>query len=386
MVAPYAGDEAFGVPLYGYFNEDGGFTYSAVPALDSCATLTDAQRAQFARPWKAVDLTLILHELDGAAPVVRDNVMAYLAHKTIEAPPGTTGKALRVDSTVGYLTIEGENPIPAVLVATCLDASGVLSISRFSNGAAMHLVWVKPGSFTPDAPCFAALTASLTLADFLSGLRGQRALLAVAGLAVLLQDSERVTPDIVTMAMLERITGSLPMDNPARSQADRLICAIEERYHLVRGEGVAYYLSNLCALRSSLAVIIRARKAGTEARFVEATELPSFVRLVDAMVAQLHSLVVLGGVDRYATDASIRDALCCLVATVSDRFTNAMTTERSHLVSAMADLASHPVDAEDEEGQVVGHLRRLLHLLGTFEWISYRTFDACVMYAMTGYA
>lgn len=378
-VAPYDGDEAYGVPLYAYFGPNGDFVFTGVPALEVYTTPSSDVRAKFAAPCETQDMTLLLQDLEGVAPAVRDAIMACLAHKPMTDERGSRDEIVRVDPQAGCVRLANGEAIPGVWVASWRDAQGVLYVDKNRRGAAMRFAWAGPGTFTHNPSQFVALTRDITLSTFLSGLDGQKDLLTVSAIHLILTDPQHLVPDLLLMAHLERFVERLPPGDEARSYATRLIAIIQASKRGISSKALEYYISCLVTVRGLLAHIANSRAPGTEERFATMVNKPSWINLFDELVRALHTMTVLDVIDVDASELSIRDALHRLSEGLADPYTRAMPTSASKVVSAVGELATNPLGPAPNDDKVMAYVRRVCYIAGIFDWIGARPYDYCLM-------
>lgn len=383
-VMPFPEELAHGVPLFGYFRGD-EFTYTGVPAVDGLTPVTPELCTKFGSPMPMADMSMLVADLADSAEVVRDNVMAYLAHRRLEKPGVPDDQIHRVDPQAGYLSSKFGH-VPAVVIATQGESIAALYIDINKRGALMRMSWLRADQFTHDVSEFNQLSSHLDLGHFLSRMHSQKEEMAINAVDVLLKDSRRVIPELLLLAYLFSLMEPLSHDDISFSRASQLVGSIQDRFgDDMNAEKVSHYVSSMCMVRGILPLFVRTRIPGSEAGYERTASKKEWADLYAAVVHSLTLLVVMDGVDRNATELTISNALHRLAATEDDPFTLAMTTSEARVLSALAEMAENPSDPKSTDDKLMKYLRRMLYITGTVEWAGYRPYDRGVFWEVMGH-
>jgi hypothetical protein len=382
-VRPCTHPLAFGVPLFCYWDEDGRLVETAITPLprmgEQCPQVGEVLASITERP----SLQLILDEaLEGTPHAVFDAIHAHLVHKWLISPEGESREVDRRDPVAGVLiTPEGE--IAALVTGMYRDVMGVITVERRVRGADVRVRWVAPWHFTADREGFAVACEGLTHEDLLAGLDGLTPMMAIEGVALLLNDPRRMVPNLVAGALITRVIAELGDTHPARCRGLALLDQIEMAEGHLSAADYVDYTDALALLRQLLVLVADKRQLGKEPLYDELACRPSwqdlYESIVDAMV-RVHRVLDGRAPERNLVRSSIEQ----VALTSRDAYSEKMRSLRGRIVSGIGDLAAHPQEGRAGESELESRFRYIARLLGTSGWEIARPYEAGVLAAAIG--
>ena len=385
LVTPCTHPLAFGVPLFSFATTDGCIVETAISPLPRLGeTSVDPGRALGCAASHPSLVLLLEQALGGAPPAVIHSLHAHLVHKRLLSPFGQ-GSALPLLDPVAGLLATADGEIAAVATVMHQGLTGLITVERLARGADLRVRWVSPRDFLADRGGFARACEGLTHEDFVAGLDGIAPQMAVDGVALLLQDSRRLVPNLAAGAFLARLLADLPEDHhPAVVKGRELLAMIEVAESQLSPVELSGYADALAVLRQLLVLVTRARRPGKEAVYEQLVARPSWHNLyesiLDAMV-RIHQ--IMDGGDPPDRDA-VRQSVEQVALTCRDAYSQKMVSFRGRVLSGVGELVTRFPQTRSGEAALERRFRQIAQLLGVSGWEMARPYDAGVLAAAMG--